>query len=141
MLLFLIQLYYKCFYSSKILKFHIIVSVFPLLHQPITSTPSTPISINTDLPQPIIDLHQNRSTSTHHRFPSTPPIQRFCSSGWFFLLVLWLIFFLLILWLIFDFCSWFLILCLWECVVSEEKRTWEGELVLRMKKKEKKRSE
>ena len=49
-------------------------------------------SVNTNLRQPITDLHQNRSTSTHHRFPSTP-IQRFCSSGWSFLLILWLIFF------------------------------------------------
>ena len=57
------------------------------LRQPITSTPSTPISIKTDLhqhrspsthhrsPSTLIsiktDLHQHQSTSTHHRSPST----------------------------------------------------------------------
>ena len=46
-------------------------------------------------------------------------------------------------WLIFDFCGWFLILCLWECVYQRKKEHDKGEnaLVLEMGKREEKRSE
>ena len=50
---------------------------FPLLYQPITSTPSnrsplTQISVNPLSISINTNSHQHRSTSTHHRSPSTP---------------------------------------------------------------------